>query len=446
MTVPHADGEVPGRTLPAAEPNVYDELPYRSMPIEWTAPERLALASALHGGPRARLNGYRVLEIGCADGSNLIPMACHRPHATFVGIDSARSQLALADHDKKSLGLDNVEFVSADLCAADQHLSGEFDFIIAHGVFSWIPDATRDAMLAFCARHLRRDGLLYLNYNTYPGWHVRGLIRRLLLSRTRQAAGLRERALLSQEIATQLALSLGDGDHPFTQLLVRELQFVAEHHPSYIAHEYLAADNRAYWRSDFLKLAGQHGFVHVADADFNYTSGRVPAAAIPACLQQDAGTDENGDDAIDLLCYRQLHSPILCLTPLVRRPLSLAEFTALTVASTLSAGATGGQGSNLFLHPSGYEVEAKESGMQAALTQLRTRWPRGMRIGDLFPDVASVMDDIKLLHQNGLVELRCVEACSPHASAELLNRMEARRGHYITTAYHTREAVPGEWT
>jgi SAM-dependent methyltransferase len=431
--------------MSAIERTVYDDLPYKAMPIEWTAPERLALASLLHGGPRARLAGYRVLELGCADGSNLIPMALFRPDGDFVGIDSARSQIALADGHKKSLGLKNVEFVCADLCAADRYVSGEFDFVVAHGVFSWISDATRDAMLEFCARRLRHDSLFYLNYNTYPGWQVRGLIRRLLLARTHAGASLLERALLAQDIAAQLAASIRPNEHPFTQLLVSELNFVSEHHPSYVAHEYLAADNRAYWRSEFLQLAGEYGLEYVADADFNYPSGRMTSGTIPQCLQQNLPGQEVGDDAIDLLCYRQLHSPILCLGQLTRRPHSLAEFTDLTIASCLSGCATEGGGPNRFQHPSGYEVEAKESGMQNALMRLRKQWPKGVRIGDLFDDVACVMDDLKLLHRNGLVELRCLEACGAHESAELLNKMEAQHGGYVTTAYHTREAVPIEW-
>lgn len=443
MTDSRADDDVPGGVLRDAEPNVYDELPYRSLPIEWTAPERLALTSALHCGPRGKLDDYRVLEIGCADGSNLIPMAWYRPQATFVGIDAAQSQIALANEDKKSLGLDNVDFVAADLCVADRHVSGDFDFIIAHGVFSWISDATREAMLAFCARRLRRDGLLYLNYNTFPGWQVRGLIRRLLLAGTHQATGLHARALLAQDIATQLAATLSAGDHAFTQLLVRELQFVTEHHPSYIAHEYLARDNRAFWRSEFLQLVGRYGLEYVADADFNYPSGRMTSGAMPPCLLQTLSGLEV-DDASDLLLYRQLHSPILCLAPSARRPFSPEEFSGLWMASVLSATSSEGVGSNVFRHPSGYEVETKVGEMRAALTRLRAQWPHGMRIGDLFPDIASVMDDLKLLHQNGLVELRCQEPGHHGRPAAILNQMQAQRGGYITTAYHTREVAPIE--
>ena len=71
--------------------NPYDELPYKSFSIEWSAPERLALASLLHGGPRPPLEKYRVLELGCGNGANLLALAYYRRHAAFVGVDAALS-------------------------------------------------------------------------------------------------------------------------------------------------------------------------------------------------------------------------------------------------------------------------------------------------------------------------------------------------------------------
>ena len=122
--------------IPQANP--YDEVPYKSHPIEWTAPERLALASILHGGPRASLEDYRVLELGCGDGANLLPLANHRRHATFIGVDGALSQIEKANTRKSALELSNVEFIHADFVNASKQLTGQFDYIIAHGIFSWV--------------------------------------------------------------------------------------------------------------------------------------------------------------------------------------------------------------------------------------------------------------------------------------------------------------------
>ena len=154
----------------------FEEYPYHAFPIACTAPERLAVVSLLHGGPRTRTAGARVLELGCANGANLLPMAFYRHDCSFVGVDGSARQIATATECRERLGLDNLEFLYADFEALPADLGGPFDFIVVHGVLSWVTDAARDAVLKACARQLAPAGLAYLNYNTRPGWTVRGMI------------------------------------------------------------------------------------------------------------------------------------------------------------------------------------------------------------------------------------------------------------------------------
>jgi SAM-dependent methyltransferase len=424
--------------------NPYDELPYKSRSIEWTAPERLALASLLHGGPRQPLDTYRVLELGCGDGANLLPLAYYRRHATFLGVDGARCQIDVANSGKSALELSNIEFIHADFLTADHRLAGDFDYIIAHGIFSWVPHDVRDALLQLCAKRLRRGGLLYLNYNTNPGWNVRGMVREFLLAQTAGTTSLLIRAQQAQEVATKVVSSLTVGEHPYSQLIAKEFQFVCENHVSYVAHEYLAADNHPYWRSEFMALAGHHDLEYVADADFNYSSGRIPEDVAPRLVELQI-TGRALDDTVDLLCYRQLHTPILTHSPLMRRRPSTEEFANLLVASCLTPCAPSSAENPMFQHPSGYQVEAKEEVIRTALEKLQPLWPRGLRIGAVFPDVRHVMDDLKLLHRNGLIELRCIEPAEFGVCPEPLNRLEGRRGGYATSPYHTREDIPTEF-
>ena len=422
-----------------AQSNPYDELPYKSLPIEWTAPERLALTSLLHGGPRQLLNAYTVLELGCGNGTNLLPLAYYRRHATFVGLDGAGSQIDVANARKSTLQLSNVSFVAADFADAAEQLSGEFDFIIAHGVFSWVPDDVRDALLELCAQRLRPGGLLYLNYNSRPGWNVRGLVRDFLLAQTAGTTGLLTRAQEAQDYSARVASFLTADEHPYTQLIINEFRFVCDKDISFIAHEYLAAHNQPYWRSEFLDLMQDHGLDHVADADFNYSSGRSPED-LELWLREQKLTGRTLNDTVDLLCYRQMHSPILTRGPLSRSPPSLEEFANLLVASCLTPCTQNGGGNSMLQHPSGYQVEVKQEVVRAALTKLRTLWSRGLPIGATFPDVSRVMDELMFLQRNGLIELRCIEPGDFGVRGGPLNRLEAQDG-YITTPYHTCEAV-----
>jgi SAM-dependent methyltransferase len=418
----------------------YDELPYRCLPIEWTAPERLALASLLHGGPRQPLDSYRVLELGCGNGANLLPQAYYRRHATFVGVDGARSQIEIADASRTELGLSNVEFIHADFLDADDELTGQFDFIIGHGIFSWVSQDVRGALLRLCAKRLQRGGVLYLNYNANPGWKVRGMVRAFLLAQTAGVSSLRMRAQSAQDVAARIVSSLPDGEHAYTRLMADEFRFVCENDISYVAHEYLATDNHPYWRSEFMALAELHGLDYVADADFNYSSGRVPEDVAPRLVKEQI-IGHTVDDTVDLLCYRQLHSPILTKGPLARRAPTPDEFARLFVAGCLTACASSSAGHPIFEHPSGYRVEAKEDEIKCAFERLRPLWPRGLRVDAVFPAVSHVMDDLQLLHRNGLIELRCVEARDPGAGMELLKTLESGQGGYFTTPYHTREAA-----
>ncbi len=208
--------------------NPYDELPYKSFAIEWTAPERLAVASLLHGGPRPPLDGYRVLELGCGNGANLLPLAYYRQHSEFVGVDGAASQIELAQERASALGLTNVQLIHADFLIANEALCGPFDYIIAHGIFSWVSQEVRDGLLRIFTRLLRKGGLLYLNYNSLPGWNVRGMVREFLLAQTSAVFGLGARARLAREVAAKMVSALSDMEHAYSQLLANEFFFVAD--------------------------------------------------------------------------------------------------------------------------------------------------------------------------------------------------------------------------
>jgi hypothetical protein len=317
---------------------------------------------------------------------------------------------------------------------------GTFDFIVAHGIFSWVPEETRDALFALCADRLSPGGLLYLNYNARPGWNVRGMVRDLLLANTAGVIGLERRVARAKDVAAKLAASLeASAEHPYTRLLEGEFRFVRDSDSSYVAHEFLAPDNHPYWRREFFALARRYGLEHVADADFNYSSGRVPAG-LPQQIAEAGLLGQPADDTIDLLSYRQLHSPILTRGPWAPRAPTDPELAGLVVASCLAPDPNSSDG-RMFRHPNGFEVEAKQESMRSAFERLRPLWPRGIAAGALFapPDLPDLMDDLRLLHTHGLIDLRLVDPGDGAPPAAPLNQRERRWGGDCTTPYHTRE-------
>jgi hypothetical protein len=288
-----------------------------------------------------------------------------------------------------------------------------------------------------CAVCLKPNGLLYLNYNARPGWNVRGMVRDFLMAQTAGPEDFALRARQAMDVSAQVVSALTLSEHPYSKLIFDEFQFVCESDVSYVGHEYLAADNRPYWRSDFLAMAQAYGFTYVADADFNYSSGRLPQD-LTSRLYKEQIIGRSIADTVDLLCYRQLHSPILKLAPFVSVRPSPDEFTRLLIASCLIPSAQQGADFPMFDHPSGYQVEAKEEIVCDALRRLQPLWPRGVPVGEVFDDVSLVMEDLMLLHRNGLIELRCIEPGDCGVDPGALHKIENPRG-YVTTPYHTRE-------
>lgn len=114
----------------------------------------------------------RILEIGCSSGHNLIPLALRWPDARFTGIDFSDPAINQARELADLAGLTNIEFHALDL--RDFHHGGEpFDFIIAHGFFSWVPDEVKAALLDFCGRILAPSGIATISFNAEPGWRAR---------------------------------------------------------------------------------------------------------------------------------------------------------------------------------------------------------------------------------------------------------------------------------
>ena len=415
--------------------NPYDELPYCAFPIVWTAPEKLALASLLHGGPRLPLDRYRVLELGCANGANLLPMAWYRRHGEFTGLDSSARQVALATDSRDKLGLTNLRFVHGDFRSAINQLEGPFDIIMAHGVFSWVTDDARDAMLEMCSSLLAPNGLLYLNYNTKPGWTVRGMVRDFLMQHTVHASSLKERAEMCQAVAAKVIAPLKAEEHSYSRLMGNEFQMVINQNPAYIAHEYLSPENNAYWRDEFFSLLQNFGFAYVADADFNCISNRITTDY--ANLLQEAGlADSTAGNSADLICYRQMQSPILTHTPLVKKTCDDKEFANLIMASSLELVEVKEGKQPSFKHASGQEIETCNESIREALVKLQPVWPRGLSIRSLFTNITDSREDIEWLLRYQLIELRCIEPADFETGSEPLHTLEKSLRNSSTSAWH----------
>jgi len=148
----------------------YDLTPYCSNSFPQSAPGQLAAIAHLFGLEAAEVATSRVVEIGCAAGGNLIPFAAAHPQARVVGVDLSQVQIDHGRRRVQALNLDNLRLIAGDIARMNLAELGQFDFVIAHGVYSWVPTEVQEALLSAFRRLLVPEGITYISYNVYPGW------------------------------------------------------------------------------------------------------------------------------------------------------------------------------------------------------------------------------------------------------------------------------------
>lgn len=154
----------------------YDTVSYCGMVVPLAYPVHLGLCSRWKHAVPSPLRGFRLTELGCGDGANLLALAFYDPEPTFIGIDNSSSAIDQARESARSLGLENIRFVLKDIRDLELADVAPSDYIIAHGLYSWVPEDARDAILTFCRKNLAPNGLAYISYNAQPGWAMRRLV------------------------------------------------------------------------------------------------------------------------------------------------------------------------------------------------------------------------------------------------------------------------------
>src|SRR5689334_8568823 len=123
----------------------------------------------------------RVLELGCAAGGNLLPLAQRFPDARFLGVDLSGVQVEHGRRRLGRLGLKNIELRHGSITEVGE-ADGTFDYIVCHGVYSWVPEPVREAILRIVATRLSDNGVAIVSYNVMPGWHLKRIVRDAMLA------------------------------------------------------------------------------------------------------------------------------------------------------------------------------------------------------------------------------------------------------------------------
>lgn len=306
----------------------YNDVLYEGTAVEGSHPRRLAALARLFGVPAPPVATARVLEFGSAIGENLVPMAAALPNARFLGLDNADRQVERARAFARRLRLTNIEFEARDILAVPETLA-PFDYIIAHGVYSWVSEPVRLRMLQLCGRLLAPGGVAFVSYNCYPGWYLRQPLRELMLFATRQLnvppGQLIDHARAMAEIVVRTALDIEDrlpGGPLYARVLARELDIIADRPDDYIAHEHLEPVNTPVYFTEFIAQAEAAGLDYLADALVQRMVMPGLEPAVTAEFEQLAPDRVEREQLLDFIHGRTFRESLLVRagTPIDREP------------------------------------------------------------------------------------------------------------------------------
>ena len=119
-----------------------------------------------------------------------MPIAATLPNATFVGFDFAARPVARAQAHGRAISASPMSACCNSTCANVPADLGSFDYIIAHGLYSWVPADVRAHVMPLIARHLAPNGVAFVSYNTLPGCHMRRAVWEMLKYHTREIADM----------------------------------------------------------------------------------------------------------------------------------------------------------------------------------------------------------------------------------------------------------------
>ena len=295
---------------------IYSELGYKSMPFPYTTPATLEAYAALVGVSAPNPKTARVLELGATYGGNIISQALFNPDATFVGIELSQEQVEKGNEVIANAGLTNVSLIQSDIASIGSEI-GTFDYIIAHGVYSWVDDGVKDALLRLIDEHLAEDGIAYISYNTYPGWHTMEEVRQLMMFSNRDKAQFnhKEKVLHGKTIGSIVGSQILKYDNlkERNSKFLGALRSVMQKDEYYVGHDHLEPNNDPVYFYQFNDHLGAHNLAYLCDADLTLSMVRSFDADIADTLDKLALNDHVAQEQyLDFMLDTTFRKSIIC--------------------------------------------------------------------------------------------------------------------------------------
>jgi len=401
----------------------HDQIAYQNSPILSTHPGRLFAKAKLAGLRPVPEDRCRVLELGSNAGENLIAMAVALPSAEFVGVELAEKPVRRGRQTIAALGLTNIRLERMDVLEIGADF-GRFDYIIAHGLYSWTPPAARDRILAVARRHMGPQGVTLVSYNTFPGSHLRMMQREMLLHYLANEENPRRRLDRAREFLKVLAMGRPEMD-TLEAAVAAQAEETAERTDSALYHDDLCDHFEPVYFHQFVAHAARHDLQYLGDASIMDSLPQNLAPETMAAVKEMAAGDRLAEQQyLDFVRTRRFRRTLLCH----------AEVNL-------------GEGSAEGCHASSYARE-KEDGVFISKSGLRmtTTHPAPIgylrRLSSLLPhsepvsagDAALALDFYKM----GMIELRgspsAARAAGEKPCVSAFARLQVERGDQQVTS------------
>jgi methyltransferase-like protein len=444
-----------------APATTYDELPYGDYVFAYTHPANLATVAALYGLRPPPVERCRVLELGCAAGANLMPMALGLPGSEFVGLDLSPRQIARGREVAGQLGLTNLTLQTRNILEPTADL-GTFDYVLCHGVYSWVPPPVQDRILDICRTQLSPDGVAYVSYNVYPGWHLRGMVRDMLGFHVAAAGDPAERTAQARAFLDFLLEALPDLKTAYGMIFQKEVEMLRPAADSYLFHEHLEADNRPVYFHEFAAHAAEHGLQYVSEA----SPVPLPGNLKPGILQklaELAGDRLRLEQYLDFIRGRTFRRSVLCHAGAKPDPAgAAARLPAFAVSTRFRPVADDPDpdpaGREEFVTASEVRFSTTKPALKGALRRLADASPEAVPFAELLADgrardpvngrvAEQLADDLLQLYLIDVVGLHLrppalAREAGPRPCASPLARLQAARGDAVIHDLRHRSTDP----
>jgi methyltransferase-like protein len=314
-------------------------------------------------------------------------MALSDRDSQFVGIDLSARQIDDAKRTARELEIPNVDFRTLSILDLPEDI-GRFDYILCHGVYSWVPPEVQDKILRICSEHLAPQGVGYVSYNCYPGWHTRGAIREMLWYHTQRTADPAVRIRAARGLLAFLAKFAPASDGAYGSLIHQELAVLLATPDTYLLHEHLEEFNEPLYFHQFISRAAEKGLQYLGEAAVSAMVAGKFGPEVEQILRQISPDLLHMEQYMDFLRNRMFRQTLLCHTDVKLdyslRPEAVTRFWASSSAKPVPPADSKAAGTSEEFRGSGkLTLTTSDALMKAAMHCLAEADPLPLRFDEL---------------------------------------------------------------